>query len=215
MPSWRPRFPLDDRSAERFVPSIAGRPDLLAGRTSQTLYSGMTHLNENTVLDIKNRSHTVTAEITVSDAKASGAIIAQGGRFGGWALFLRSGVPAHCYNFLGFERVYARATQPLTQGKHTVRYEFKYDGGGVGKGGAGTLFVDGQQVGETRLSRTVPFIFSADGTDIGIDNGSPVTEDYETPFGRFTGEISWVRIDLDKNVFEDAAGEEQALAGRS
>ncbi|HMF19330.1 MAG TPA: arylsulfatase [Gemmataceae bacterium] len=208
-------FPLDDRSAERFVPSIAGRPDLLAGRTSQTLYPGMTHLNENTVLDIKNRSHAVTAEITVPDAKASGAIIAQGGRFGGWALFLRSGVPAHCYNFLGFERVYARATQPLTQGKHTVRYEFKYDGGGVGKGGAGTLFVHGQQVGEARLSRTVPFLFSADGTDIGIDNGSPVTEEYETPFGRFTGEISWVRIDLDKDVFEDAAGEEQALAGRS
>ena len=70
-------------------------------------------------------------------------------------------------------------------------------------------------MGEARLSRTVPFLFSADGTDIGIDNGSPVTEEYETPFGRFTGEISWVRIDLDKNVFEDAAGEEQALAGRS
>jgi arylsulfatase len=175
----------------------------------------MTHLNENTVLDIKNRSHTVTAEITVSDAKASGAIIAQGGRFGGWALFLRSGVPAHCYNFLGFERVYARATQPLAKGKHTVRYEFKYDGGGVGKGGMETLFVDGQQVGEAQLSRTVPFIFSADGTDIGIDNGSPVTEDYETPSGRFTGEISWVRIDIGKDVSEDAAGAEEALAGRS
>jgi arylsulfatase len=106
-------------------------------------------------------------------------------------------------------------TQPLTQGKHTVRYEFKYDGGGVGKGSVGTLFVDDQQVGEARLSRTVPFIFSSDGTDIGIDNGSPVTEDYETPSGRFTGEISWVRIDIDKEVFEDAAGEEAALAGRS
>jgi hypothetical protein len=208
-------FPLDDRSSERFIASIAGRPDLLAGRTSQTFYPGMTHMNENAVLDIKNRSHAVTAEITVPEAKASGAIIAQGGRFGGWVLFLRSGVPVHCYNYFGFERVYARATQPLTQGKHTVRYEFKYDGGGVGKGGVGTLLVDGQQVGEARVSRTAPFIFSADGTDIGIDNGSPVTEDYETPFGRFTGEISWVRIDIGKEVFEDAAGEEEALAGRS
>ncbi|MBO0759387.1 MAG: sulfatase-like hydrolase/transferase, partial [Bradyrhizobiaceae bacterium] len=208
-------FPLDDRSIERFVPSMAGRPDLLAGRTSQTLYSGMTHMNENTVLDIKNKSHVVTAEITVANAEASGAIIAQGGRFGGWGLYLRRGVPAHCYNYLGFERVYARATQPLTPGKHTVRYEFKYDGGGVGKGGTGRLFVDGPQVGEARLSRTVPFIFSADATDIGIDNGSPVTEDYETPFGRFTGEISWVRIDIGKEVFEDAAGKEEALAGRS
>jgi arylsulfatase len=123
-------------------------------------------------------------------------------------------VPAHCYNFLGIQHVYARASQPLAAGKHTVRYEFKYDGGGVGKGGVGTLFVDGQQVGEARLSRTVPFIFG-EGTAIGIDNGSPVTEDYETPFGRFTGEISWVRIDIDKEVFEDATGEEEALVGRS
>jgi arylsulfatase len=209
-------FPLDDRRIERFVPSIAGRPDLLAGRTSQTLYPGMTHMHENTVLDIKNRSHAVTAEITVPDAKASGVIIAQGGRFGGWCLYLKSGMPAHCYNFLGLEHVYARASQPLAPGKHTVRYEFKYDGGGVGKGGVGTLLVDGQQVGEARLSRTTPFIFSAnDLTDIGIDHGAPVTEDYETPFGRFTGEISWVRIDIDKEVFVDAAGDEMALTGRS
>jgi arylsulfatase len=156
----------------------------------------------------------VTAEITVPDAKASGAIIAQGSRFGGWCLFFRSGVPAHCYNYLGLERVYARATQPLTAGKYTVRYEFKYDGGGVGKGGVGTLLVNGRQVGEARLSRTVPFFFG-EGTAIGIDNGSPVTEDYETPFGRFTGKISWVRIDIGKEVFEDRAGEAEALAGRS
>lgn len=169
---------------------MAGRPDLLAGRTSQTLYPGMSHLNENTVLAIKNRSHAVTAEITVPDGKASGAIIAQGGRFGGWALYLRSGVPAHVYNFFGFERVYARAARPLTPGKHTIRYEFKYDGGGVGKGGMGTLFVDGEQVGGARLSRTVPFMFSLESTDVGINHGSPVTEDYETPLGRFTGEIS-------------------------
>ncbi|HEY2529708.1 MAG TPA: hypothetical protein VGJ20_17475 [Xanthobacteraceae bacterium] len=171
-------------------------------------------MNENTVLDIKNRSHAVTAEITVPDVKASGAIIAQGGRFGGWGLYLKSGVPAHCYNYLGFQHVFARATRPLTPGKHTVRYEFNYDGGGVGEGGVGTLFVDGQQVGEARLSHTVPFIFP-EGADIGIDNGAPVTEDYETPFGRFTGEISWVRIDIGKEVFDDAAGEEEALAGRS
>jgi arylsulfatase len=209
-------FPLDDRRIERAVPSMAGRPDLLAGRNSQTLYAGMSHMNENTVLDIKNKSHAVTAEFRVPDAKASGAIIAQGGRFGGWGLYLKSGVPAHCYNYFGFEHVYARAMQPLTPGKHTVRYEFKYDGGGVGKGGFGTLFVDGQKVGEARLSRTVPFIFSADDfTDVGIDNGAPVTEDYETPFGRFTGEISWVRIEIGKDTFEDAAGEEEALAGRS
>jgi hypothetical protein len=174
-------FPLDDRKAERLNSDLAGRPDLLAGRTSQTLYPGMSHMNENTVLNIKNKSYAVIAEFTVSDAKASGAIIVQGGRFGGWGLYLKSGVPAHCYNYFSMEHVYARGTQALTPGKHTIRYEFKYDGGGVGKGGVGTLIVDGRKVGEARLTRTVPFLFSGDDLcDIGKDYGAPVTEDYET-----------------------------------
>jgi arylsulfatase len=209
-------FPLDDRKAERANSDLAGRPDLLAGRTSQTLYPGMSHMNENTVLNIKNKSHVVTAQFTVPNATASGAIIVQGGRFGGWGLYLKGGVPVHCYNFFGFEHVYARGTQALAPGKHTLRYEFKYDGGGVGKGGVGTLFVDDQKVGEARLARTVPFLFSADDfTDIGIDYGAPVTEDYDTPFGRFTGEIAWVRIDIGKEAFSDPAALEEALAGRS
>jgi len=125
-------------------------------------------------------------------------------------------VPAHCYNYLGFEHVYARGTQPLAPGKHTIRYEFKYDGGGAGKGGVGTLIVDGQKAGEARLARTVPFVFSADDfTDIGKDYGAPVTEDYETPHGRFTGEVAWVRIDIGKDAFDDSAGKENALLGRS
>lgn len=209
-------FPLDDRKAERFNSDLAGRPDLLSGRTSMTLYPGMSHMNENTVLNIKNKSHAVTADISVPDAKASGAIIVQGGRFGGFGLYLKGGVPAYCYNFMGFTHTYARGTAPLAAGKHTLRYEFVYDGGGVGKGGVGTLFVDGQQVGQARLERTVPFLFSADDfTDIGKDYGAPVTEDYETPHGRFTGTINWVRIDIGKDVFDDPAGKELAVRGRS
>ena len=209
-------FPLDDRRIERFNSDLAGRPDLMAGRTSQTLYPGMSHMNENTVLNIKNKSHAVTAEIMVPDAKASGAIIVQGGRFGGWGLYLKGGVPAHCYSYFGIEHIYARAAQALAPGRHTIRYEFRYDGGGVGKGGLGTLSVDGDKVGEARLPRTVPFLFSADDfMDIGKDYGAPVTEDYETPHGRFTGEISWVRIDIGKDAFEDPAGMEHALAGRA
>ncbi|HEY6621692.1 MAG TPA: arylsulfatase [Steroidobacteraceae bacterium] len=209
-------FPLDDRRVERFNSDFAGRPDLLSGRTSQTLYPGMSHMNENTVLNVKNKSYVVTAQFTVPDDKASGAIIVQGGRFAGWCLYLKSGVPAHCYNFFGMEHTYARGTQPLTPGQHTIRYEFKYDGGGVGKGGVGTLSVDGQRVGEAKLTRTVPFLFSADDfTDIGIDHGAPVTEDYETPNGRFTGEIAWVRIDIGNEAFSDPAGMEEALAARS
>ena len=209
-------FPLDDRKIERANSDLAGRPDLLAGRTAQTLYPGMSHMNENTVLNVKNKSYVVTAQFSVPDAKANGAIIVQGGRFGGWGLYLKDGVPAHCYNYFGFEHIYARGTQALAAGNHTIRYEFKYDGGGVGKGGLGTLLVDGQKVGEARLARTVPFIFSSDDfTDIGIDYGAPVTEDYKTPLGRFAGEISWVHIDIGKEAFGDPAGMEEALAGRS
>ncbi len=209
-------FPLDDRRVERANSDLAGRPDLMKGRTQMTLYPGMSHLNENTVLNIKNKSHSVTAEFTVPDSKATGAIIVQGGRFGGWCLYLKAGVPAYCYNFFGFEHAYARAAQPLAPGKHTLRFEFAYDGGGVGKGGTGTLFVDGQSAGQTRIERTVPFIFSADDLmDIGKDTGAPVTEDYKTPQGRFTGSIAWMRIDIGKALFEDAAGMDEALAGRS
>ncbi len=209
-------FPLDDRRLERFNSDMAGRPDLVEGRTTMTLYPGMGHINENTVLNVKNKSHAVTAEITVPDDKATGAIVAQGGRFGGWCLYLKGGVPAYCYNFFGFSHTYARAAQPLAPGKHTLRYEFAYDGGGVGRGGTGTLLVDGQQAGQTRIERTVPFLFSADDLmDIGRDIGAPVTEDYETPYGRFTGNIAWVRIDIGKDVFQDPAGMDAALAGRS
>jgi hypothetical protein len=208
-------FPLDDRRVERFNSDLAGRPDLVAGRTTMTLYPGMSQINENTVLNVKNKSHAVTAEITVPD-KATGAVIAQGGRFAGWCLYPRSGIPAYCYNFLGSRHTYVHAGEPLAPGKHTLRYEFAYDGGGVGKGGSGTLFVDGQKAAQTRIERTIPFVFSADDLmDIGKDTGAPVTEDYETPQGHFTGNIAWVRIDIGKDAFHDAAGMEEALAARS
>jgi arylsulfatase A-like enzyme len=209
-------FPLDDRRTERANSDLAGRPDPLAGRTTMTLYPGMSHMNENTVLNIKNKSHAVSAEITMPDGKATGAIIAQGGRFGGWCLYLKGGIPAHCYNYFNASHTYVRASEPLAPGKHTLRYEFVYDGGGVGKGGVGSLIVDGRKVAETRIDRTVPFIFSSDDLmDIGRDAAAPVTEDYETPQGRFTGAIAWVRIDIGKDAFHDPAGLEEALGGRA
>jgi hypothetical protein len=181
-----------------------------------TLFPGMNHMNENTVLNIKNKSHALTARFTLPDGKSDGAIIVQGGRFGGWCLYLKDGVPAHCYNFFGFTHTYARGSQPLSAGEHTLRYEFTYDGGGVGKGGVGVLSVDGEKVGQARIDRTVPFIFSADDLmDIGKDTGAPVTEDYKTPQGQFTGNIAWVRIDIGKDAFEDAVGMDEALTGRS
>ncbi len=209
-------FPLDDRKAERFNSDLAGRPELQTGKTSMTLYPGMTHLNENTVLNVKDKSYKIIAEIEVPPGGASGAIIVQGGRFGGWSLYLKAGIASHCYNWVGMARYYARGTQPLTSGKHTLRYEFAYDGGGVGKGGVGTLFVDDRQVGQARIDHTVPFIFSADDfMDIGEDGGAPVTEDYDTPNGRFTGKVSWVRIEIGADAQEDPEGRHKAVTGRS
>lgn len=209
-------FPLDDRRAERFNSEIAGRPDLLAGRRSMTLYPGMTHLNENTVLNVKNKSFAVSAEVVIAQGGASGVIIAQGGRFAGWCLYCKAGVLTYCYNWVGRAWYYVRANQPLPSGRHTVRFEFHYDGGGVGKGGTGTLLVNDQQVGQGRIDHTAPFLFSADDfMDIGKDTGAPVSEDYETPQGGFTGEIAWVRLDLGGDIQEDTTGKVQAIAARA
>ena len=189
-------LPLDDRVLERAIASSAGRPDLLAGRTSLTLAEGMTGLLENTFLNVKNRSKTITAEIEIPESGGNGILLAQGGRFGGWALYVADGVPAYDYNFLGLGRTTVTASEKLRPGKSIVRFEFAYDGGGMGKGGKGTIFVNDKKVGEGRIEHTQPFIFSADETaDVGIDLGTPVVE--RVGYGRkskFTGRIPSVTI---------------------
>jgi arylsulfatase A-like enzyme len=171
-------LPLDDRVFERLDAARVGRPDLMAGRTSLTLAEGMTGLAENVFVNIKNRSKSIKADIVVPEGHdAHGILIAQGGRFGGWALYIKDGVPAYDYNFLGLERTTVSGSTKLKPGKHTIRFEFAYEGGGPGKGGLGTLFVDDQKVGEGHISRTQPGIFSADETaDVGIDLATPVVE---------------------------------------
>ncbi|MBB6343516.1 arylsulfatase [Nonomuraea muscovyensis] len=197
-------FPLDDRGFERANPEIAGRPDVLAGRTSMTLHAGMRHLQENTVPNVKNKSHTVTAEIEVPGGGADGVIVAQGGRFGGWSLYLHEGRPVYCYNYFGKQYVYVRAPEVLAPGPHTVRFEFAYDGGGMGKGGSGLLAVDGAKVAEARIEATVPFAFSADETlDVGTDSASPVSADYGSTGNSFTGAIRYVRIDIGDDDHSD------------
>ncbi len=187
--------PLDDRRVERFVPTLAGRPSLMWGRTSVTLYPGMVAMMENATLDIKNRSHTITADIKVPEGGGEGVIIAQGGRFGGWSLYMRGGKLKYCYNWLDRNRYTIESKDPLPAGKATIKFEFKYDGGGVGKGGAGLLYVNGQKVAEGRIERTEPFVFSADETeDVGEDLGTPVTDDYKEGDNRFTGGISKITL---------------------
>jgi arylsulfatase len=191
-------LPIDDRRFERANPTLAGRPDLMAGRTSLTLAEGMVGMQENVFLDLKNKSVKITAEIEVPAGGANGTLIAQGGRFGGWSLYVKDGRPAYDYNFLGLTRATIASSRPLQPGQATVELDFAYDGGGPGKGGTGTLFVDGQQVAQGRIERTQPLIFSADETaDVGIDLGTPVVESVGSEHAsRFTGRIPKLTVEL-------------------
>ena len=189
-------LPLDDRLMERADAEVAGRPRLIKGN-SQRLFRGMTGLNEHSIINTKNKSHAVTAAVSIPESGPRGVIIVQGGTGGGWALFMDDGKLSYCYNFLGLHATYITAPEPLAPGAHQVRAESAYDGGGLGKGANITLFVDGNQVAEGHLERTHPFLFSLDETaDIGIDHASPVSDRYEAADSRFTGEIEWVQIDL-------------------
>lgn len=190
-------FPLDDRRVERFNADFAGRPDLMGHRTSLTLYPGMVHLMENAVLNVKNKSYSVTAELEIPESGAEGVILAQGGRFAGWSLYANAGVLKFAYNWLGSEMTTISAAEPLPAGPVTVKYDFTYDGGEPGAGGMGTLFVNDVQAGQGRIDKTVGYVFSADeGMDVGCDLASPVTEDYPERNNAFTGVIHWVRIDI-------------------
>ncbi len=193
-------LPLDDRRIERFDADLAGRPQLVRGN-SQLLFGGMGRLSENSVIVIKNKSHAVTANITVPDRGVQGVIIAQGGAFAGWTLFVKDSKPIYCYNTLGIMLSTIESDRPLTGGDHQVRMEFAYDGGGLAKGGAVTLYIDGDKVGEGRVEATVPLVFSADETtDLGRDTGTGVSPDYPTGDNSFTGRIHWVQIDIDENA---------------
>jgi arylsulfatase len=189
-------LPLDDRRSERFDASIAGRPDLLGPRTTMTLYEGMTGITENAFINIKGRSSTITADVETAGPSTSGVIIAQAGRFGGWSLYMKGGRACYTYNFGGLEEYTACSRSALPPGKHTLRYDFAYDGGTPGSGGTGRLSVDGASVGEVKVKKMMPFIYSADeGVDVGIDNETPVTGAYRQGENGFTGRILKVTVE--------------------
>ncbi|MFI5456953.1 MAG: arylsulfatase [Isosphaerales bacterium] len=190
-------LPLDDRSFERVNAALAGRPDLMAGRSSLTLYEGMTGLTENVFINLKNRSHTITALIEIPDNVANGVILCQAGRFGGWSLYLTAGKPTYTFNWLGLHHYTIAATEAVPAGKATIRFAFEYDGGKPGSGGTATIFVNGRKVAGGRIEQTQGMAFSADeGADVGMDAGTPVTEDYNERGGRFTGKIEKVTVEL-------------------
>jgi arylsulfatase A-like enzyme len=193
-------LPLDDRAAERFNSDLAGRPVLVKGN-KQLLFEGMGRLSENSVVNIKNKSFSLTADVVVPDGGAKGVFIAQGGRFGGWALYCKDGRAKFSYNVLGIEWFDTEATKPIPTGKTQVRMEFAYDGGGMAKGGDVTLFYDGKEVGKGRVKMTQAIVFSADETtDIGRETGTTVSPDYTAHTSKFNGKINWVQIDLGKDA---------------
>ena len=204
-------FPLDDRRVERFDAARAGRPDLMGPRTSLTLHEGMTGITENAFINLKARSYTITADIDAPRGGGDGVIIAQAGRFGGWSLYVKGGRAKHVYNFGGLERATVSSPQGLAPGQHTVRYEFVYDAGKPGSGGVSRLSVDGKLVGQVRVPHTMPFLFSADeGVDVGVDNETPVTEDYKQGDNKFTGKILKVTVQSGEVKLTDAEKAEVA-----
>jgi len=190
-------LPIDDRSVERVNAKLAGRPDLMGDRTSLTLSEGMDSMSENVFINIKNRSFSITADVEIPQGGANGVILVQGGRFGGWSLYLKDGKPTYCYNFLGLQEFKVAAPKALAQGKATIRMNFDYDGGGIGKGGTATILVNGEQVASGRIERTQPMIFSADETAaVGVDDATPVSADYRERENSFTGKILKVTVDV-------------------
>ncbi len=189
-------LPIDDRVLERIDPAMAGRPDLMAGRKTLTVYAGMVGMMENAFINVKNQSKTLTADVETS-GRTNGVILAQGGKFGGWSLYVKDGRPAYTYNFVGLREFTVTASEALPSGKATITLDFAYDGNGRGKGGTATIAINGKKVGSGRIESTNANIFSADdAADVGIDEGTNVSSAYRLYDNRFTGRIEKVRVDV-------------------
>jgi arylsulfatase len=191
-------FPLDDRLYERFNARLAGRPDLMGDRKSLTLAHGMEGILENTFLNVKNTSKRIVADVTL-EGRDQGIILCQGGKFGGWALYMNDGKPAYTYNWFGLERYTIKSPVAIEADKANIKLVFEYDGGGIGKGGTATLYIDGKKVAEGRVEKTQPAVFSADETaDVGVDDATQVIEELfvDREESEFTGHVDSVQISI-------------------
>jgi len=188
-------LPIDDRLYERLNAELVGRPTVMEGRDSVTLGAGMKGMGPDIFIATVGKSYTMTADIDVQ-AGANGVLVAQGGRFGGFSFYVKAGKPTFTYNYLGIEKWDVNSSQALSPGKHTVVYEFKSDGG-LGKGGVGTITIDGNKVGEGRIEKTQPGIFSVDDlADVGTDDGTPVTDYGDSR--KFNGTLNKLTITTSK-----------------
>jgi arylsulfatase len=198
-------LPLDDRFAERGDPRL--RPSLIAGRTAFIYYPGANRIPEPSAADTKNASHTITASIEVPQGGADGVLVAEGGAAGGYSLYIKNGTPVYEYNYFAHERYKVTSSEVLSPGPAVIRVDFKYDGG-IGKGGTATLFINDKKVGEGRVEKTCPSRFGAESFDVGMDNGSPVSEAYEPPFA-YAGTIKNVEIKIQDRTL--SASDQQAV----
>jgi arylsulfatase A-like enzyme len=187
-------LPLDDRRTIRLVAELAGRPDVMAGRNKVTFYDGMVAMPEDVFINLKNKSHSITADLNTNGSD-SGVVICQGGRFGGWTLYLNKGKPVYTYNWGGKESYTIESSKSLPKGNSKLRFEFNYAGGGRGKGGIGKIFIDDKEVAQGQISHTLANVFSAIETaDVGQDLSTPVTEHYRE--NNFTGKIEGVIVEI-------------------
>ncbi len=205
-------LPIDDRSGERLNPDLAGRPELIKG-DSQTLFPGMVRLSEHALINTKNKSHSVTAEITVREDGASGVIIAQGGNFGGWAPYAHGGKLKYVYNLLGLETYSVESPDPLKAGVLQVQMDFTYDGGGLGKGGTAAIYIDGNKVNDCRVDATHPMIFSADSTaSVAEKGGAPICSDFDRVGNNaFNGRVHWVHIKVGDDSHDHYIDDEERI----
>jgi len=191
-------YPLDDRLYERFNAATAGRPDLMGDRKSLTLSQGMEGMLENTFLNVKNSSNTIVANVSLV-GNDKGIILCQGGKFGGWALYMNDGKPAYTYNFFGLDSYTISSPTAISSDKAEIKMEYTYDGGGTGKGGVVKIFVDDKMVAEGRVEKTVPAVFSADETaDVGKDDATQVADKVfkDVKDSEFTGYVNKVKISI-------------------
>jgi Sulfatase len=191
-------LPLDDRAFERVLPEISGKPELIAG-TRQLLLPGMGGITEQHVINMRNRSWSLTAQVEVDGRGGEGVILTLGGHAGGWAFYLKDGKPTFTYNLFGIDRTVIRSREPVPPGEHQLRMEFAYDGGGHGRGGNITLYIDGASVGEGRIEQTEPLGYGPVYTDVGRANLSPVTDDYTAGPTALTGTIKWIELESGGN----------------
>jgi arylsulfatase len=194
-------YPFDSSFAQRFAANL--RPSITRGRSTFTYFPGTIRIPEGSAPETKNRDFTIMADVEIPESGAEGVLATIGGRFGGWGLLVMDGKAEFDYAFGNQKKDKTRivSKEKLAPGKHTIKLEFKYNGPGLGKGGVGTLLVDGLEVAQGKIDRTTPFRFSLDETfDIGQDTGTPVIEEYEAkmPF-KFTGVLKKVVIELGKS----------------